>query len=206
MPLPNSLMLMLIPLITNLPLLLTQNSLKKLSHESLSTLFEGVRAMAKRMLVWKRYLRIKVSLEMERLDACLLEGQKIKLLRAFFHKALAKKFTHQNRNYLLGSTGVFLAFDAKFSLDASSREVMEKLIMMENQLSICTLQWYMGRWTTLFQCGIIILDYHILLDRGHLPPYFRMRVLFFFSFLFFFFLFFFFFWCVFLRTPWFVLY
>ena len=145
MPLPNSLMLMLIPLITNLPLLLTQNSLKKLSHESLSTLLEGVRAMAKRMLVWKRYLRIKVSLEMERLDACLLERQKIKLLRAFFRKALAKKFTHQNRNYLLGSTGVFLAFDARFSLDASSREVMEKLIMMENQLSICTLQWYMGR-------------------------------------------------------------
>ena len=194
MPLPNSLMLMLIPLITNLPLLLTQNSLKKLSHESLSTLLEGVRAMAKRMLVWKRYLRIKVSLEMERLDACLLERQKIKLLRAFFRKALAKKFTHQNRNYLLGSTGVFLAFDARFSLDASSREVMEKLIMMENQLSICTLQfctlqWYMGRWTALFQCGIIILDYHILLDRGHLPRYFRMRVLFFFSFLFFFFLF-----------------
>ena len=189
MPLPNSLMLMLIPLITNLPLLLTQNSLKKLSHESLSTLLEGVRAMAKRMLVWKRYLRIKVSLEMERLDACLLERQKIKLLRAFFRKALAKKFTHQNRNYLLGSTGVFLAFDARFSLDASLREVMEKLIMMENQLSICTLQWYMGRWTPPFQCGIIILDYHILLDRGHLPRYFRMRVLFFFSFLFFFFLF-----------------
>ena len=189
MPLPNSLMLILIPLITNLPLLLTQNSLKKLSHESLSTLLEGVRAMAKRMLVWKRYLRIKVSLEMERLNACLLERQKIKLLRAFFRKALAKKFTHQNRNYLLGSTGVFLAFDARFSLDASSREVMEKLIMMENQLSICTLQWYMGRWAPPFQCGIIILDYHILLDRGHLPRYFRMRVLFFFSFLFFFFLF-----------------
>ena len=147
--------------------------------------------MAKRMLVWKRYLRIKVSLEMERLDACLLERQNIKLLRAFFRKALAKNFTHQNRNYLLGSTGVFLTFDARFSLDASLREVMEKLIMMENQLSICTLRWYLGRWTPPFQCGIIILDYHILLDRGHLPRYFRMRVLFFFSFLFFFFLFFF---------------
>ena len=147
--------------------------------------------MAKRMLVWKRYLRIKVSLEMERLDACLLERQNIKLLRAFFRKALAKNFTHQNRNYLLGSTGVFLAFEARISLDASSRKVMEKLIMMENQLSIYTLQWYMGWWTPPFQCGIIILDYHILLDRGHLPRYFRMRVLFFFSFLFFFFLFFF---------------
>ena len=108
--------------------------------------------MAKRMLVQRRYLRIKVSLEMERLNACLLERQKIKLLRAqkrraFFPKASAKVFTHQNGNYLLGSIGVFLAFDARFSSDASSREVMEKLIMMEKQLSICTLQWYMGRWT-----------------------------------------------------------
>ena len=42
MPLPNSLTLMLIPLITNLPLSLTQNSLKKLSHESLSALGLGL--------------------------------------------------------------------------------------------------------------------------------------------------------------------
>ncbi|KAK9984943.1 hypothetical protein SO802_034468 [Lithocarpus litseifolius] len=51
--------------------------------------------MAKRMLVWRRYLRIK------------------------------------NVNYLLGSIGVFLAFDARSSSDASSREGMGKLIMME---------------------------------------------------------------------------
>ncbi|XP_030923253.1 uncharacterized protein LOC115950140 [Quercus lobata] len=109
-------------------------------------------AMAKRMLVLRRYFRIKASLERERLDAYLLERQKIKHLRAqkrraFFRKTSANILTHQNGNYFLGITGVGLAIDGKISSDSHSRDVMDMLPNMENQLSICALQCYMGRWT-----------------------------------------------------------
>lgn len=51
---------------------------------------EGVRAMAslvkKRMMVWKRYVKIRVSIEMQKLDESRLEMQRmserIRLLRA----------------------------------------------------------------------------------------------------------------------------
>lgn len=69
-------------------------NLLKLTHElsimKLRSHMEGVRAMAslvkKRIMVWKRYVKIRVSIEMQKLDESRLEMQRmserIRLLRA----------------------------------------------------------------------------------------------------------------------------
>lgn len=110
---------------------ITLTNLPKLTHElsimKLSSHMEGVRAMAsllkKRMMVWRRYVKIRVSIEMQKLDESLLKMQRmserIRLLRAqkgreFLRKAMSKIFTHRLGIILWVQRKSFLPLMLKF--------------------------------------------------------------------------------------------
>nr|POE65575.1 hypothetical protein CFP56_57454 [Quercus suber] len=107
---------------------------------------EWVRAMAKKLLVWRRYLRVKI------------------FFRRFIKRSDGEVDNDGKPAFHFHITVVYGTVDTPLQCGII---ILDYHILLDRG----HLPWDNGHPP--FQCGIIILDYHIVLDRGPLAPLFQ---------------------------------